>query len=459
MTLSACPFLRTGATKDVGRAEPATPLPLRRARGTTTCPGTSQGSELQGRRVGIVDGPPSAGQQTRGLETGGASLRAIAISLGLVGLWLCGCGAKRAATYRILGDSAAPVLVPPGVQKPHGNKTEFAVQPAIRDPDCAAPRRGIELRVRHDTVKVSIRQQDLRASPPGWLSRWADDLSDRGCLPRDGRGLFVRRILEAFPLGVGDAYRIAYGHLPASGFIDLVAGQKLKVVGPVLRDDSDSSEPIVESIDPNDGGGLSLSVRSSANLAGYEESWYSITVGRNGDLRLKHDRTKFFHDGEITVLEQPDVTAVSFIPQDRYIRMNYLARVTERGDHDVLFVSGSKREELETRSAAVSRNPGLCLEADSDEWCQGASNRLAINVFVTVALNGTTTEASPGIPLGQFLRRAFGPRAMISPRGLEVYRPHGNRLAKVDFDTSSGTIMTLPLLGGERILLPEESSE
>ena len=347
--------------------------------------------------------------------------------------------------------------MPPGVQKLHGNETEFAVQPAMRDPDCAAPRQGIKLSVRRDTVRVSIRQQTLKASPPGWLSRWADTLSDRGCLPRDGRGVFVRRILEAFPLGVGDAYRIAYGHPPASGFIDLVAGHRLKVVGPVLRDDSESAELTVESIDPNDGGGLSLRARSSANLAGYEESWYSITVGRNGDLRLKHDHTKFFHDGEIRVLERPDVTAVSFIPHDRYMRMNYLARVAERGDHDVLFVSGSTREELETRSAAVSRNPGLCFEADSDEWCQGASNRLAINLFVTVVLNGATEEAPPGIPLGQFLRRGFGPRAMIAPRGLEVYRPHRNRLAKVDFDPSSGTIMTLPLLGGETISLPEEA--
>lgn len=329
----------------------------------------------------------------------------------------------------------------------------------MRDPDCAVPTPGIKLSVGHDSVKLSIRRQTLKASPPGWLSRWADTLSDRGCLSHDGRGVFVRRILEAFPLGVGDAFRIAYGHPSTSGFIDLVAGQKLKVVGPVLRDDSESSELTVESIDANEGGRLSLRARSSANLVGYEESRYSITAGRNGDLRLKHDHTKFFHDGEITALEQPDVTAASFIPHDRYMRMNYLARVAERGDHDVLFVSGSTREELEIRSAAVSRNPGLCFEAGSDEWCQRASNRLAINLFVTVALNGTTEEAPPGIPLGKFLRRGFGPRALISPRGLEVYRPHGNRLAKVDFDPSSETIMTLPLLGGERILLPEESPE
>ena len=434
-------------------------MPFRGARGTTTGPGASHASELQGKCVKTVVRPPAAGQRALGLGTGGASLCAVAISLGLAGLWLCGCGARHASTYRIVGDAEAPLLVPPGVQKLHGSETEFAVQPTLRDPDCVVPTPGIKLRVGHDSVKVSIRQQTLKASPPGWLSRWADTLSDRGCLSHDGRGVFVRRILEAFPLGVGDAFRIAYGHPSTSGFIDLVAGQKLKVVGPVLRDNSESSELTVESIDANEGGGLSLRARSSANLVGYEESRYSITVGRNGDLRLKHDHTKFFHDGEITALEQPDVTAVSFIPHDRYVRMNYLARVAERGDHDVLFVSGSTREELEIRSAAVSRNPGLCFEADSADWCQRASNRLAINLFVTVALNGTTEEAPPGIPLGKFLRRGFGRRALISPRGLEVYRPHGNRLAKVDFDPSSGTIMTLPLLGGERILLPEKSPE
>lgn len=414
---------------------------------------------MQGTCVNTVVRPLSAGQQALGLESGGTSLCAVAISLWLAGLWLCGCGAKHASTYRIVGDAEAPLLVPPGIQKLHGNETEFTVRPAMRDADCVAPKPGIKLRVRRDTVKVSIRQQTLKASPPGWLSRWADTLSDRGCLPSDRRGVFVRRILEAFPLRVGDAYRIAYGRPSRSGFIDLVAGQKLKIVGPVLHDDSESSEMAIESADPNGGGGLSLRARSSANLAGYEESWYSITAGRNGDLRLKHDDTRFFHDGEITALERPDVTAVSFIPHDRYMRMSYLARVAERGDHDVLFVSGSTREELETRSAAVSRNPGLCFEADSGRWCQGASNRLAINLFVTVVLNGTTAEAPPGIPLGQFLRRGFGPRAMISPRDLEVYRPHGSRLAKVDFDPSSGTIMTLPLLGGERIVLPEESPD
>ena len=218
-------------------------------------------------------------------------------------------------------------------------------------------------------------------------------------------------------------------------------------------------ELTVESVNPNGARGLNLQVRSSANLAGYEESWYLITEAGNGDSRITHDQTRFFHDGEITVLERPEVTAVSFIPQGRFIRMIYLARVAERADHDVLFVSGPTREELETRSAAVLKNPSQCLEANSNEWCRGAPSTLAINLYVTVVLNGTVEEVAPGIALGQFLRRGFRPRTMIPPSGLKVYRPYADRLAEVAFDPSSGAIMTLPLLGGERIILPAQHRE
>ena len=207
-------------------------------------------------------------------------------------------------------------------------------------------------------------------------------------------------------------------------------------------------ELTVESVDPDGGGGLNLPVRSSANLVGYEETWFSITGAGNGDSRIKHDQTRFFHDGEITVLERPDVTAVSFTPQGRFIRMIHLARVGERGDHGVLFVSGRTREELETKSAAVLKNPSQCLEANSNGWCQGAPAKLAINLFVMVVLNGTAEDVAPGIALGQFLRRGFGSRTMITPSGLEVYRPYADRLAEAEFDPSSGAIMTLPLLGG-----------
>ena len=195
---------------------------------------------------------------------GSKAARAVAVSAGLACLWWSGCGAKYAESYRILGDPAKPVLAPPGVTKLHGNQKQFVVRPTRRKPDCPSPGRGINLRVRRNTVKISIRKEALEASRPGWLARWADTLSDRGCLPHDGRGVLVRRIVEAFPLGVGDTYRIPYGHPSIADSIDIVPGQKLKVVGPVLRDDSEPLELTVEPRNPNDGGGLILQARSSA---------------------------------------------------------------------------------------------------------------------------------------------------------------------------------------------------
>ncbi len=184
-----------------------------------------------------------------------------------------------------------------------------------------------------------------------------------------------------------------------------------------------------------------------------------IVAEGGGDLRLERDYTKFIQDGEITMVERPSVTAATFIPNGSYIRMIYLARVAKTSDHDVLFVSGPTRDELEARSLIVFNDPGKCLEPGSAEWCQEVSNKLSLNLYVTVALNGTDTDIAPGVPLGQVLRNGIGRRMNIAPRGLAVYRPHGNRLAKVDFDPSSGTIMRLPLLGGESVVLPDRQQE
>ena len=127
---------------------------------------------------------------------------AIVLLVGLACLWWSGCGGKYAKSYRILGDPAKSVLVPPGIRKLDGNKKTFAVRKSVREPDCPSTNQGLRVRVRRNAVKVAIRQEALETSPPGWLSRWANILSDRGCLPQDGRSMFVRRVLEAFPLGV-----------------------------------------------------------------------------------------------------------------------------------------------------------------------------------------------------------------------------------------------------------------
>ncbi len=391
--------------------------------------------------------------------TGRAVARVIGFALGLASLASVGCGARHAGSYRLVDVAGGPMLVPPGITSLHGNAKTFPVHPSTRNPDCTSHVDGIKVASRRNTVTVSIRQKTLGVGPPGWLSRWVDNLSDSGCLPVDERARFVRAVLEAFPLRARDTYRIAFGQPSASDAIDLYPGQRLKVVGPVLRDDAEGPDVTVESTVSDGAGGLGLQLRASSNLVGYEESWYLITVAGNGDLRLKRDHTTLYCDGEAVLLERPAATAISFIPEGRFIRMAYLTRVAETTDHDVLFVSGSTREELETRSAAISQDPRQCLDESSNEWCRTASSKLAINLYVTVALNSAEEAVAPGLSIGRFLGRGVGRGTSAVPAGLEVYRPHGTRLARVEFDPSSGAILSLPLLGGERIILPERHQE
>ena len=102
----------------------------------------------------------------------------------------------------------------------------------------------------------------------------------------------------------------------------------------------------------------------------------------------------------------------------------------------------------------MSDDPGRCQDSRSGDWCTRVSRDLSLNVFVTVTLNGIEVDTAPGIPLGQFLRNGFGSGAGAVPDELQVRRPYGSRLAAVEFDPRSTAILSLPLLGGERILAP-----
>ena len=76
---------------------------------------------------------------------------------------------------------------------------------------------------------------------------------------------------------------------------------------------------------------------------------------------------------------------------------------------------------------------------------------LAFNLFVSVELNGSREHVAPGTPLGRFLRDEIGGSVADAKRSLVILRPHAARLAKVDFDRSSDAILSLPLIGGEKI--------
>ena len=145
---------------------------------------------------------------------------------------------------------------------------------------------------------------------------------------------------------------------------------------------------------------------------------------------------------------------LSLSPQARNMRMVFLTRVASSHDHDVLFLVARTRRELETRYRAIQADPNECFEPDNGRWCRVGPRELALNLYVMVTLNGTEVPVAPGTLISRLLKGARIGRGDETPRDLQIWRPYGNRLARIEFDRSSPEILSLPLLGGERILLP-----
>jgi hypothetical protein len=263
--------------------------------------------------------------------------------------------------------------------------------------------------------------------------------------------------MESFPLELSQTYSVAFGKARGAEFIDFRPGQKLKVVGPVFRKGTEPGQRAVlrtDATQANGSRGLRIEARASPDLIGYEESWYVIQTRPSGVLLITHERTKFFEKGEAKQRDVPEWPVFDLVPASRYIRMVYLTRVADSRDHDVLFLVATTRSELQDRFRLVRDDPQQCLAPDNKAWCRVASNELALNLYVSVSLNGMEVPVVPGTPVGRFLREAMRGWDGGTEQDLQIQRPYANRLANVEFNRSSQAILALPLLGGEQISLP-----
>lgn len=382
----------------------------------------------------------------------------LGLNLALALAWLSssGCAARQSSAYQLVDQGQKAILIPPGPVPRSGKPRQVMIRTPAGGVDCTLQESSVSVEKRGRSLHVTTRRNSLPAGSPGWLARWADTLSDNGCLPRSKAGPFARRVMEAFPLELSHTYTVAFGKSRNAGFIDFHPGHHLKVVRPVFREGAEAGQSAIVSADapqPSGVGGLRIEARASPSLIGYEESWYSIRAMPNGLLQIAHDHTKFFQDGEATRRDVPQVAAFDVVPASPYIRMVYLTRVATSHDHDVLFLVARTRRELETRYGAIREDPNECLAPDSSGWCRVGPRELALNLYVKVTLNGVEVPVAPGTLMGRFLSQTMVGREDIGLNNLHVLRPYANRLARIEFDRSNRAILSLPLLGGERISL------
>lgn len=383
----------------------------------------------------------------------------LGLNLALAVAWLSssGCAARQSSAYQLVAQGQKAILIPPGPAPRSGKPRQVTIRTLAGGVDCALQERSVRVEKRGRSLHITTRRNSLPTGSPGWLARWADTLSDNGCLPRSQAGPFARRVMESFPLELSNTYTVAFGKSRNAGFIDFHPGHHLKVVRPVFREGAEAGQSVIVSADapqPNGAGGLRIEARASRSLIGYEESWYSIQAMPNGLLQITHDHTKFFQDGEATRRDVPQEAVFDVVPASPYIRMVYLTRVASSHDHDVLFLVASSRRELETRFRAIQEDPNECFGLDSSVWCRVGPRELALNLYVKVTVNGVEAPVAPGTLMGRFLSPTMVGREDGGLHDLHVLRPYGNRLARIEFDRSSRAILSLPLLGGERISLP-----
>ena len=373
------------------------------------------------------------------------------LACGVLLLGSCGCASR---SYRLLGERANALLVPPGVKDAASSSRTFTIRTPNEQADCGLEESGLAIVRRGRAIKISVDRATLTASSPGWLDRWSDLLRERGCIPEEQRRSLVSRIAQSFPLRLRQTYSVPFGKIVRSEFMDFHPGQELRVVGPVFRDGSGSERSAVASgvsTQAGPDGALNVVVRSSPDLVGYEESWFAVRSEGDGGLRMERERTQFFHDGEVETLDAPQSTGFAFLSGARFMRMIYLIRVADSHDHDVLFVKAPTRRELETRSASLLEDPSRCSARAAEDWCEVGPRELSFNLFVTVEINGSSKQVAPGALLGRSLRDVIDGSVTGAERSLAVFRPYAGRLAEVDFDPSSSAILSLPLIGGEKI--------
>ena len=185
-------------------------------------------------------------------------------------LHLAGCAGP--ATYRYSNH----ILIPPGV------KSAAVSQRTVMIPvtaSCSASEGGLALESRGRAIRLTVKTAPVVAHPPGWLSTWGTSLEKRGCL-RIGDGRVVAaRVVEMVPLDPRAAFNLVHPSVLSAGYVDLSPENRLKVVGPILREGAPSGASAISSsaaqVAGNDGK-LVVTLRASKDFLGYETAWFGI---------------------------------------------------------------------------------------------------------------------------------------------------------------------------------------
>ncbi|SPE38301.1 conserved hypothetical protein [Candidatus Sulfopaludibacter sp. SbA6] len=356
-----------------------------------------------------------------------------------------GCVVRRPQTYRLVEQAKSSVLIPPGVASPDVPRRVFTADIPAGRGKCAADRGTVEMRPRGKRVRLTVDREALIRQAPGWLSHWTAATESRDCIAA-GQGLRLGiRIIESLPLDPSAAYRLLYASGARTGYVDLGPEIRLQVNSPVLREGTPADAPAVESSKIS---GLTVEVKTSANLLGFEIAWYAVRPKPNAIgyeiVPISAER----HVGGTAEAEAgPAYNYFQFSPQAAFCRLFYKA---DQGTTRIVVAGAATRAELDGAAQSLDSDPDACQKFGAG-MCVVLPQHVAANPDVVAMVNGREVA----LPVGATVRSAVQAGGEKDPQRvlaqLHVRRLYGGKLVAVEFDRASQDIFGLTLLGGEEI--------
>jgi len=336
------------------------------------------------------------------------------------------------------------MLIPPGVGTPDLWTRTLAFRAAPQRGPCSSAAGVIDVGDRKGRIVVTVMRDALVKQPAGWLSEWTAELETQGCLgPSDGTKL-AERITESLPLELNAAFRLLH-----SSEVDIAPHTRLEVISPVFREGTPPATPALEPAETTgNGSGLTVTVRATANLIGFETAWYGVQPrAGNAGFSIVPLRAERNIQGKIEPLPGPATNAFAFPVDAAFYRLFYKADQTE---FTALAVAARTQAELEERTKILEAGTASCRKLN-DDLCLPIPKGVGVNAYVAVSMNGSEVV----VPWPPTVRAAIqkggeeDARAILSR--LVVRKSYGGRLMPVEFDRSQPAILGMLLTGGESI--------
>jgi len=302
----------------------------------------------------------------------------------------------------------------------------------------------IEVRERKNRIVVTVTRDALAKQPSGWLSAWAAGLETQGCLTPGEAMKLAERIAESVPLELNAAFRLLHG-----SEIDIGSQTRLEVVSPVFRE---ATPPEAFTLDPaettGNGNALTVTVRASPNLIGFETAWYGIRPHASHTgfsiVPLHAERNV---QGKIEPLPGPATNAFAFPADAAFYRLFYKADQTE---FTALAVAARTRAGLEERTRMLESGTASCKKLN-DDLCLAIPKGVGVNAYVAVSVNGSEVVVPWPATVRAVIRKDGERDVQAILSRLVIRKDYGGQLVPVEFDRSRPAILGMILTGGESI--------